>query len=93
MAIKWARVVLSNLSVGKFTLDESFDVGEDTGTPVIDEYDAKMPFKFTGTLASELQISLGADQLTPEKKGEFEQLRRWDFEFAGSDEPSVLALT
>ena len=77
--------------VGKFTLDESFDVGEDTGTPVIDEYDAKMPFKFTGTL-SELQISLGADQLTPEKKGEFEQLRR-DFEFADSDEPSVLALT
>jgi hypothetical protein len=22
----------------------------DTGSPVIDEYDAKMPFKFTGTL-------------------------------------------
>src|SRR5262249_38793473 len=36
--------------VGKFSLDESFDVGEDTGTPVIDEYDAKMPFAFTGTL-------------------------------------------
>jgi hypothetical protein len=27
--------------VGKFSLDESFDVGEDTGTPVIDDYDAK----------------------------------------------------
>lgn len=27
--------------------DESFDVGEDTGTPVIDEYDAKMPFRFS----------------------------------------------
>src|SRR5262249_38376466 len=36
--------------VGKFTLDESFDVGMDTGSPVIDEYDAKMPFQFTGTL-------------------------------------------
>ena len=36
--------------IGKFSLDESFDVGEDTGSPVIDEYDAKMPFKFTGTL-------------------------------------------
>jgi hypothetical protein len=35
---------------GKFSLDESFDVGEDTGTPVIDDYDAKMPFKFTGKL-------------------------------------------
>jgi len=30
------------------TLDEGFDVGEDQGTPVNDEY--KVPFKFTGTL-------------------------------------------
>jgi arylsulfatase len=36
----------------RFSLDESFDIGEDTGTPVIDEYDAKMPFKFGGTLHS-----------------------------------------
>ena len=36
--------------LGKFTLDESFDVGMDTGSPVIDEYDAKMPFKFTGVV-------------------------------------------
>jgi arylsulfatase len=36
--------------LGKFTLDESFDVGQDTGSPVIDEYDAKMPFKFNGKL-------------------------------------------
>ncbi len=34
----------------RFSLDESFDVGQDTGTPVIDEYDAKMPFTFTGKL-------------------------------------------
>src|SRR5262245_58378133 len=36
--------------LGKYSLDESFDVGQDTGTPVIDDYDAKMPFKFTGAL-------------------------------------------
>jgi arylsulfatase A-like enzyme len=36
--------------VGKYSLDESFDVGMDTGSPVIDEYDAKMPFKFNGKL-------------------------------------------
>jgi hypothetical protein len=24
------------------------DFGEDTGTPVVEDYDAKMPYKFTG---------------------------------------------
>jgi arylsulfatase A-like enzyme len=59
----------------RFSLDESFDVGEDTGTPVIDGYDAKMPFKFSGTL-SKVVIDLGANQLTPEKRGELERLKR-----------------
>jgi hypothetical protein len=61
--------------VGKFTLDESFDVGEDTGTPVIDDYDAKMPFKFTGKL-EKVEIMLGPDKLTPQQRGELEQLKR-----------------
>jgi len=60
--------------IGKFTLDESFDVGEDTGTPVIDDYDAKMPFKFAGTI-EKIEIKLGADKLTPEQRGELEQLK------------------
>src|SRR5215470_7463094 len=34
----------------RFSLDETFDVGEDTGTPVLEEYEAKMPFRFSGTL-------------------------------------------
>ncbi len=34
----------------RFSLDETFDVGEDTGTPVIEDYANKMPFKFTGKL-------------------------------------------
>jgi Sulfatase len=59
----------------RFSLDESFDVGEDTGTPVIDEYDAKMPFRFSGTL-NKVEIDLGADGLTPEKHGELERLQR-----------------
>jgi arylsulfatase len=61
--------------VGKFTLDESFDVGEDTGTPVIDDYDAKMPFKFTGKL-EKVVIKLGPDKLTPQQRGELERLKR-----------------
>ena len=64
----------------RFSLDESFDVGQDTGTPVIDEYDAKMPFKFSGTL-SKVVIDLGADKHPPEKHGELERLKR-DFALA-----------
>jgi hypothetical protein len=59
----------------RFSLDESFDVGQDTGTPVIDEYDAKMPFKFTGVL-KKVEIDLGTNQLAPEKRGELERLKR-----------------
>jgi arylsulfatase A-like enzyme len=59
----------------RFSLDESFDVGQDTGSPVIDEYDAKMPFKFTGTLRK-LEVKLGPDPLTPKEKGELERRRK-----------------
>jgi arylsulfatase A-like enzyme len=34
----------------RFSLDETFDVGQDTGTPVLEEYADKMPFRFKGTL-------------------------------------------
>src|SRR6266478_6486343 len=59
----------------RFSLDESFDVGQDTGSPVIDEYDAKMPFKFSGTL-NKVEVKLGDDQLSPQKRGELEQLKK-----------------
>ena len=31
-------------------MDETMDFGEDTATPVIEDYGAQTPFKFTGTL-------------------------------------------
>jgi hypothetical protein len=34
----------------RFSLDETFDIGEDTGTPVLEDYADQMPFRFTGTL-------------------------------------------
>jgi arylsulfatase len=34
----------------RFSLDETFDVGADTGTPVVEDYADKMPFTFTGKL-------------------------------------------
>jgi arylsulfatase len=47
----------------RFSLDETMDVGEDTGTPVVEDYVAKMPFKFTGTL-KKVVIELGKSGLT-----------------------------
>ena len=41
-----------------FSFDETFDVGEDTGTPVIDDYEDLMPFRFSGTL-KKVKILLG----------------------------------
>jgi hypothetical protein len=42
---------------------------------VIDDYDARMPFKFTGKL-EKVEIKLGPDKLTPQQRGELEQLKR-----------------
>jgi arylsulfatase len=43
------------------SIDETFDVGIDTRTPVDDSY--KLPFRFTGKIAK-LTIALGRDQIT-----------------------------
>jgi hypothetical protein len=43
------------------TVDETFDVGLDTGTGLDDSY--KLPFKFTGTI-DKLTFKLGPSQLT-----------------------------
>jgi hypothetical protein len=58
----------------RFSLDESFDVGQDTGSPVIDEYDDKMPFKFSGTLRK-VDIDLGPNQLTPSSEASLSSAR------------------
>ena len=52
-----------------FSLDETFDVGEDTGTPVLESYDDKMPFKFTGELKKFMVV------LEPQNLSEEEQKR------------------
>nr|WP_303652892.1 arylsulfatase [Paludisphaera mucosa] len=42
----------------RFSLDETFDVGMDTGTPVVEDYVDRMPFKFTGIL-KKVVVGLG----------------------------------
>lgn len=55
----------------RYSLDETFDVGEDTGTPVIEDYDSKMPFRFTGAL-NKLTIELAPQTLSTEDQRELE---------------------
>jgi len=47
---KVAEARIPNTICCRFSLDETFDVGEDPGTPVVEDYAAKMPFRFTGKL-------------------------------------------
>jgi hypothetical protein len=48
------------------TIDETFDVGVDTRTPV-DDKDYQVPFRFTGKLAK-LTFNLGREQLSNEDR-------------------------
>jgi len=45
----------------RFSIDETFDVGEDTGTPVNLDYD--VPFKFTGKI-EKVVVNLGETKLS-----------------------------
>jgi arylsulfatase len=51
----------------RFSLDETFDVREDTGTPVVEDYVDKLPFRFTGTL-NKLVVVLEPMKLTEEER-------------------------
>jgi hypothetical protein len=62
----------------RFSLDETFDVGEDTGTPVVEDYVDKMPFAFTGTLKKVVVV------LEPQNLSEDEKRRLLEEEAAAS---------
>ena len=51
----------------RFSLDETFDVGADTGTPVVEDYVNDMPFQFTGTL-KKFGVVLQPEKLPEEEK-------------------------
>jgi arylsulfatase len=51
----------------RFSLDETFDVAADMGTPVSEDYADKMPFAFTGTL-KKLVVVLEPEKLSEEEK-------------------------
>jgi hypothetical protein len=51
---------------------EPFEIGRDSISPVSPDYKSKGSFPFTGTIE---KIQFEATPLTPEKRGELEQLR------------------
>jgi arylsulfatase A-like enzyme len=51
----------------RFSLDETFDIGADMGTPVVEDYADKMPFAFTGTL-NKFLVVLQPENLTPDER-------------------------
>jgi arylsulfatase len=59
----------------RFSLDETMDFGEDTGTPVLEDYADKMPYRFTGTL-DKFVIHLGETKVSATDQRELEHLAR-----------------
>ena len=55
------------------TIDETFDVGLDTGTAVDDSYE--LPFKFTGTI-DKLTYKLGPSQLAPADQKAVDEMKK-----------------
>ena len=51
----------------RFSLDETFDIGLDMGTPVVEDYVDKMPFRFSGTLKKVIVV-LEPSKLTDEER-------------------------
>jgi arylsulfatase A-like enzyme len=51
---------IANSMPSRFSFDETFDIGEDTGTPVSEEYD--VPFKFSGKI-EKVVVNLGETKL------------------------------
>lgn len=51
----------------RFSLDETFDIGEDTGTPVVEDYVDEMPFEYTGEL-KKVVVVLKPQKLTEEQR-------------------------
>jgi hypothetical protein len=56
----------------RISADETLDIGEDTGTPVSEDY--HVPFKFTGKLIT-LVIRLGEGKLSPEDQKAIDEAR------------------
>jgi arylsulfatase len=65
-----ARGRIEKTVLGRFSADETFDTGEDTGSPVSADY--KAPFRFAGTI-KKIEIDLAPTKLA---FAEFDELKK-----------------
>ena len=65
---------IQNTIPTRFSADETFDIGMDTGTPVVDDYESKMPFKFTGGTLKKVVIELGKSGLAANDEKKLKEL-------------------
>jgi arylsulfatase len=56
----------------RMSLDETLDIGEDTGTPVSEDY--KVPFRFTGEI-EEVKIQITDHELTEEQLERYREMQ------------------
>ena len=54
----------------RISADEMLDIGEDTGTPVSEDY--PVPFKFTGVI-DKIVVDLGEAKLSPQDQKELDE--------------------
>lgn len=59
----------------RISLDETLDIGLDTGTPVVEDYLEKMPFKFTGEL-KKVVIELGKSGIAANDVQQLEKAKK-----------------
>jgi hypothetical protein len=64
---EFARKAIAHTIPLLMSIDETFDVGVDTRSPVDDSY--KIPFRFNGTI-NKLTFKLGPEQMTAQDKEE-----------------------
>lgn len=60
---------VEHTAIARYSLDETFDIGMDLGTPVAEDYADKVPYAFTGTLHKFFVV------LEPEQLGSEDQQR------------------
>jgi len=64
---------VANTMPVRFSFDETFDIGEDTGTPVSEDYD--VPFKFTGKI-EKVVVNLGETKLSAPDQQKLQDMER-----------------
>ncbi len=58
----------------RLSLDETMDIGKDTGTAVSEDYAVKMPFKSMGTL-KQVIVTLGEEKLSDADRKAIDEAR------------------